>query len=163
MINKHNIAISILYKRQSSDVWYKKVIDAEDYFDIEYVDENEFLEIDTIPIFDKAIDYICEENKQDITNTKLTILNIDTNESRAINTSYWNNQNNIISERIDKNSEDEVIFREVILTSLTSQNLDEDIWEVIRFAYREDVLVPQFHSFITENKDGLVSERVIIL
>lgn len=163
MIINKNIEILISYKIQNGD-WQSIQINPQDYFDGDNhgVDEEEFeIDIDSLPLFDDAIDYINIDNKKDISCTKLSITDIDTKERLVIKVTYWNNQNNHFSERIDFNSNGSVDYREIIVTSLIQEDLDEMVWEIMRFPEIDDLFTPSFHSFITEDQERLISERVI--
>lgn len=162
MMDKKDIIVNIFYKFKNGEIWNKITLDVQDYFDMKYLEEDEDIEIDTIPIYDKVIDYIQIENKKEISIIKLMITNIKSKASKLINVSYWNNQSNNITERMDKDSANNIVFHEIILTSLVNDELDKEIWEIIRFSRENEVITPKLHTFITENKDGLISERIIV-
>ena len=163
MIINKNIEIVISYKIRNED-WQFIKVDPWDYFDENNygVGEEEFeVDIDSVSIFDHAIDYIDLDNKEDISCTKLSITDIDTKERRVIKETYWNNQKNSFVEVVVFNSNDSVDYHEIIITSLVQDDPDETVWEIMRFPKNDDLFTPSFHSFITEDQEWMIYERII--
>jgi len=166
MIINKNIEIVISYKIQNDD-WQSIKIEPRDYFDGNNygVDEEEFeIDIDSLPLFDNAIDYIIldDKGKKNISYTKLSVTDIDSKEKKTIKESYWNNQKNICAERVDFNSDGSVDYHEIIITSLVQDDPDEAVLEIMRFPKKDDLFTPAFHSFITEDQKWMIFESVIL-
>ncbi|EGO63792.1 hypothetical protein [Acetonema longum] len=153
------IDIIIQFQEEGDLDWKAIELTPEDYFDLNYLDQNEILEIDSIPVYNHAIDYLKNLQKcvNKVISTKITIQEAD--KQISITEYYWNNQQNSIVERIDYIRSEKVL--ELIITSVKVKN-DPVVWEIIRFVRIDGILVPQLHSFITDNPDGSQSEEKII-
>ena len=156
-----NMRITLSYKIQASGTWIDLILGAEEYFDSQYIEPDEKLNIDSLPLYDHGIDYIEIPDKQRITNTRLTITNAETHRSKTITETYWNSQKNSMVEVRDIGCSGNTDYYEIILTSLVSDSPAEDIWEIIRFSRNDGILTPTLHTFITENDQGFVSERML--
>ncbi|MCL1792196.1 MAG: hypothetical protein FWG40_12810 [Peptococcaceae bacterium] len=161
MING-SVIVEILYRYRNDNIWREAGINSEDYFDKNYLDKGEVVEVDSIPLFAHAIEYIEKTHMGEISNTRVSITNSDSHEKIEINETYWNDQRNSIVERIDTNSEGRIDNNEIILTSLVNDSGTEEIWEVIRFRKENSVFSPVLHTFTTEDENGLISDRKII-
>ena len=159
-MTNNNIAINILYKLQNTNEWCELKIDPENYFDKKYLDEGEIIEINSIPLFNHAIEYLEETYREKVSNTRLSITNNNFYEKIDINETYWNNHQNSIVERIDTNPKGVIIYNVIILTSLVNDSSTENTWEIIRFIKENAVFTPILHTFITENKNGVVSDTL---
>lgn len=163
MIINKKITILISYKLQSENIWYQINIKPQDYYDNNYCDEKEEIDIDSIALYDHAIDYISLENKNMIQNTKLCIQNEETKEKIIIQESYWNSQRNLLIERTDFDLEGNISYHEIIIQTLIQENKKKQVWETIRFLKKEQIFNPYFHSFIMENEEKFISEEFVTI
>lgn len=161
MIINKTIKISIFYQIQNENTWYEVSIKPQDYYDTNYYDEDEEIDIDSLPLYDHAISYISLENKSIIKNTKLYIIDETTNEQIIIKEAYWNFQKNSMVERIDLDTNENISNHEIIITTLVQEDIEKKVWEIMRFSKVKEMFNPVFHSFITEDEEKLISEEII--
>lgn len=161
MIINKTIKISIFYQIQNENTWYEVSIKPQDYYDTNYCDEDEEIDIDSLPLYDHAISYISLENKSIIKNTKLYIIDETTNEQIIIKEAYWNFQKNSMVERIDLDTNENISNHEIIITTLVQEDIEKKVWEIMRFSKVKEMFNPVFHSFITEDEEKLISEEII--
>ena len=164
MINNNNIKINISYKLLTADTWYNLSIAPEDYFDEKYLDKNEVIEIDSVPVFTFSIDYLVNVKNIDrdkILTIKEVILDTALNKKIEANETFWFSQRNSIREIRETNSSGEICNNEFILTSLVHEDSESKTWEVFRFFKKNDMLVPVVHTLITEDDKG-GAEHVIL-
>lgn len=150
-----NFNIIIQYKLDGENLWKTFNITPEEYFDLE---EDELIEVDSVPIHNHAINYI-EDCLNKITNTKIVISDENTRRKRIITTTYWNNQENSIIERLDFDN-DFCDYNELIIEGKIKDS--PPVFEVMRVVRENDVLIPIYHGFITEMDDGSQVENKII-
>ncbi len=148
------VLINIQYKLEGQDIWMGFNLPPHQYFDL---DDGEDIEFDSIPMYEHAIDYI-KDNVEKVVATKITISNEGKRSKRIITTTYWNEQKNSITERVDLsegNMENEIIIETRISDT-------PSIYEIMRVIRRDDTLVPIYHGFITDCEDGSQQEEKII-
>jgi len=148
------VLINISYKLDGQNIWKSFNLSPYQYFEL---DDGEEIEFDSIPKYNHAIDYI-EDNVEKVVATKIIISNESKKSNRTITTTYWNEQKNSITERIDINEgiqENEIII-EIRINDTPS------IYEIIRVIRRDDALLPIYHGFITDCNDGSQKEERII-
>jgi hypothetical protein len=144
------MSIKIEYLLQNQKDFKKFEISFEDYFDLE---ENEKIEIDSIPKFSQPYQYL-NVKLEDIVALKLEFeIN---NEKRTFNQVFWNKGFNILTERIDLGSEN---YKEIIL-SIKSHDKNNN-YETIRLYVGEKYTVPIYHSIIQLEKSGQETESNI--
>lgn len=150
---KNNVLyVDIYYKILGETVWNILKLSAEDYFDL---DENEYAEIDSVPKYAHAIDYL--PNK-DIVGTKVIIEDTISNKKRMIITTFWNNRENYVIERQDcfgEQFDTEVIIETKMLEPKNS-------YEIMRFIREDSILTPIYHGFITDVEDGSQIEKKVL-
>lgn len=149
------ITISIRYKMMNSKNWLNISLTADDYFDL---DPEEDPEIWSVPKSDKPLDYI-KYNQDSVESIILSISDPVKNERLTIKQKFWNGQQNYLLESVEEKQGN--IDIELILQTLVQDDPNNEIWEIIRFSREDGLLSPTFHSFITENQEGLVSEKII--
>jgi len=136
-----SIKIEFLLRGQSHFIC--KEISFEEYFDLE---ENELVEINSIPKFSQPYQYL----NIDLKELLLIIASIEVNnETRILKQTFWNNGNNILTERIDIGIEN---YKEMIL----SFKIDEkkNIYETLRLFLGDKFTVPTYHSLIHSDGNG---------
>ena len=144
------ISIYLEYKLLTSPEWHTIEFLPEDYFDL---DPEEKVEWDSVPEYDDAIDYLDIDPKS-VLNTRVRIIDDKANITKVITTTFWNNGENQIAERIDKGPE---MFYWLIVITVKLQN-DPPVWETLRIERENDVPLIDFHSFIKDNEDGSEAE-----
>lgn len=154
MINDDSVTIKIEYKLDGSETWEFISLSPEDYFDL---DEYEQIEIDCIPKYNYAIDYI-EQDKEKIINTKITITDKNSNKEKIFLQFYWNKQQNSIVERID--SGENYNDNEIIIETKIQESPPK--FEIMRLIRKDGFLAPIYHGFITDNNDGSQTEIQVI-
>lgn len=154
----NNFDIKIFYKLINSDAWFTWIIDPYDYFDHHYYEDDEEIEIDSIPLHDHAINYIHIETPQAITHTNLLIRDLNSKEQIQIKESYWNNHNNNIIERIDSGGAED--YHLLIITTMLTQN--PTVFQIMRFEKLNDHFEVKGHYLITKNEDGTETEHRVL-
>lgn len=150
------LLIDFKYRYIHDKNWIKLDITSEDYFDL---DPDEGLDIWSIPKSDNLIDYI-EKDRLDVESIIIIITDTSKNESLTFKQQLWNKQRNSMLESIE--NKQGIIDVELILQTLVQDDPDEEIWETIRFSRKDGMLTPTMHSFTTENRTGLISDKIII-
>lgn len=153
MQNEEGIKIEIHYKLDGNTEWNDFRIAPNKYFDLDEFEQPGF---DSVPFFNHAIDYI-EDCVEKVVSTKVIISDEYKKTKRIINTSYWNEQKNSITERID-------LSNGICESELIIETRIEDIppiYEVMRIIRKEDILIPIYHGFFTDKDDGSQVERQI--
>jgi hypothetical protein len=154
-LKRRKINVLIKYKLDNDNKWKTFNITPEKYFDL---DKNKIADIDTIPKFSKAIDYIGEVPKS-ITETKIIITDDNCGKKLIVTTTYWDNHRYYMTEimKFDKfiiqktDFDNNCYYYEVIYYK---QIQDEPLVdEIIKIRKNGDVLIPVFHNIIT--KDAL--------
>ena len=151
------LTIDFKYKISGEGEWHSKSLVVEDYFDLEEYEEPE---IWSVPKSSKLLDYI-DNDRELVDSIIIMISDLEKNETLTFKQYFWNNQNNSFTESIENKQGNENV--ELIIESLVNDDLDNMIWEILRFSRNDDLITPTFHTFITENRNGLVSENVVII
>ena len=150
------VSIDFKYKIKEYEYWKDLELTANEYFEL---DTDEEPEIWSLPKWNKLLDYIDIE-KAKVDDIIIKITDSIKEESLIFKQKFWNNQRNSLLESIeDKQGITDI---ELILETLVNDNPDEEVWEIIRFSRSDGLLTPTLHTFITENKDGLVSEKIVV-
>lgn len=154
-MKEENLSIIIQYKTKNwSNEWKIINIHPEEYFDL---DRDEVPEVDSVPVHNHAIDYITDCS-DDITCTKIIIFDQSNIQKRIITTTYWNNQQNSITERVDYDNDS--YDSEMILVIKNQENPSKT--DIIRISKSEDILIPVYHGFFTDMEDGSEVENRIV-
>ena len=151
-----NLRILIEYKLNNSSEWHTVELSTEEYFDMDMIDEDEEISWNCIPEYDHAIEYL-DINSSSVSNTSIIISDRESDTNRVIKTTFWNNGQNQIIERIDKCSG---ISSYLMITNTKLQE-EPSVREIMRFSRTNDVLEIKFHSFIRDNEDGSQTEKII--
>ena len=149
-----SVYIFLEYQLIGSERWEVIELLPEEYFDL---DPDEKIEWNRVPMYDQAVEYLDIKRKQ-LSHTKLKIVDDEANVTKAITTTFWNNGENSIAERIidrDTGGSDWLMVREIKLQD------NPNIWEILRLQRKDAVPILEFHSFITDNEDGSQSEKII--
>ncbi|AFY45692.1 hypothetical protein [Nostoc sp. PCC 7107] len=150
--------IFIDYKLINDLQWHTVEMSPEEYFDTSLLEKDEKLIWNSIPEYNHAIEYLdidlCLLSN---TRTRIRIQDSEFLITLTITTTFWNNGQNLIIERID-NALDETKSVMIIQTKLQE---DPTVWEIMRFKKKSDVLELEFHTFIRENEDGSQTEKKI--
>ena len=157
-----NIIIDFKYKLFNSEEWIKKIISIDEYFDLSLLDNEEKLDIYSLPMHDNLIEYIdCERQK--IYQISVDIIDIAANCKLYFFQTFWNNHKNWLVERIDTNDGSENYHELIISTVLpheTSNNTELD-YEIIRFLKKDNDVKCLYHGIVRDNSDGSQSEVLI--
>jgi hypothetical protein len=148
-----NIHVFIDYRQKNTSDWITIELKPEEYFDSEFDSD---ITWDSIPQFDDASDYLDIE-KSVLQNIRIRITDLQFNIGRTISTTFWNDGENQIVERIDEGINDAPQM--IIITNKIQEN--PDIWEIMRFKKQNHTLQIEFHSFIQEDEDEFQVEKVI--
>jgi hypothetical protein len=149
MINSSTIQIELAYKLLDSKGWKSINFSPENYFDIE---SGEIVNLDSIPFYDHAIEYLVEDRgiqKESVMATKLHLYDKSTKKERLITESFWNYGRNRLIERQDIGDQP---YSEIILEMLVSEV--PEVWEMLRCDRLAGVLSPSYHAKIQEREDG---------
>ncbi|MBD2457444.1 hypothetical protein H6G80_25620 [Nostoc sp. FACHB-87] len=148
--------IFIDYKLINDLQWHIVEMSPEEYFDTSLLEEGEQLIWNSIPEYNHAIEYLNIDPSL-VSDTRIRVQDSESLKTLTIITTFWNNGNNFIIERID-NALDKAKYVMIIQTKLQE---DPTIWEIMRFKKKSDVLELEFHTFIRENEDGSQTEKKI--
>ncbi|MBD2486471.1 hypothetical protein [Aulosira sp. FACHB-615] len=148
--------IFIDYKLINDLQWHIVEMSPEEYFDTSLLEEGEQLIWNSIPEYNHAIEYLNIDPSL-VSDTRIRVQDSESLKTLTITTTFWNNGNNFIIERID-NALDKAKYVMIIQTKLQE---DPTIWEIMRFKKKSDVLELEFHTFIRENEDGSQTEKKI--
>lgn len=153
-MSKKGVSIKIKYTLIGEEEWHTIDIPPQDYFDL---DEGEVIEVDSIPMYNHAIDYIKKDSNK-VINTTIIIEGEGNKEKIVINESFWNKQQNRIIEKTYHG----IDFREELVIVETKVKEEPVIYEITRAIRKDGILIPVYHGFITENDDGSQTEIKVI-
>lgn len=156
MINSTTTQVEIGYKLLDSKEWKSVDFSPENYFDLE---SGEIVNLDSIPFYDHAIDYLVEDlaiQKESVIATKIHLYDKSTKQERLITESFWNYGRNRLIERQDFGDRP---YSEIILEMLVSEV--PEVWEVLRCDRLSGVLSPSYHAKIQDREDGSQVEQHI--
>lgn len=140
------VQVTLKYKTLSSNAdWQFVELAPQEYFDLE---PDEAVEIDSIPEYNHAIDYLGLDSSE-IDTTVLILTDEEREARRAITETFWNNGQNRLIERVDSGRDP---YWEMILEVQTS-NIPPT-WEVLRVCREDGAMKPIYHAFIRDNHDG---------
>lgn len=148
------LTVVIKYKRKHDADWQTVTLPYDAYFES---DQDDPLNVDSVPIHDHAIDYLSDLPASEIQATKLDISDTDNNLSISITETFWNNFNNRVIERVDFGFQE--TYNEIIIQSRTQE--EPVVTEVIRLVRQQGVLTAVYHGFISDNPDGSQSEHMV--
>jgi hypothetical protein len=156
-----NVNIEIQYLLKTSQEWQSFKLDSAEYFELE-IDET--IELNCIPKYNHAIDYITEHdfniNSQEILATKIILIDFRAKKQRQIQERFWHNAQNRLIERIDLDlTQFQIQDHEIIIETKINNNPPQ--WEILRLNQQNQMINPIFHSFIQENPDGSETENQI--
>ncbi len=148
------ITINIEYRLQNEDKWYSKKLSSEEYFDMDMLDCDEILDVDSIPLhFQSNADYVDIPDNM-IQSIITTIYDEEKKETKII-TEFRYNRFFIRERIIDMNSEKEYEL-------IVDIQISKDTSDVIRFVRNNmGILEMLFHSRIKELPDGSEQEEKI--
>lgn len=155
------VSVFIEYRLINDTEWHTIEMSPEDYFDLE---PDEKIEWNCVPEYDNAIDYLVGDfdiDLKQVLNTRVKIIDDEVNVTEVITTTFWNSGENEFTERfITGSGKPEWLSDWLTIVTIKIQD-NPDVWEIIRLQRENNVPVLEFHSFITENKDGFESEKII--
>ncbi len=127
----------------------------EEYFDLKYQDDDEELSLDSIPIYNHAIEYLGFENHI-VLRTKTLLEDDKSHDFIETNEIFWNDGENRIIENI---SSIKSIRDQLFMVSIQDKKTPLKT-EIIRFL-NGDMLELEYHGIITNEIDGSQSEIII--
>ncbi len=139
------VQVMLKYKTFSQADWQFIELAPQEYFDLE---PNEEVEIDSIPEYNHAIDYLALDSSE-IETTVLILTDEEQQARRAITETFWNNGQNRLIERVDSGCDP---YWEMILEVQTAHT--PPTWEVLRVCREDGAMKPIYHAFIRDNHDG---------
>ena len=128
MKGKENF-IKIQYKLIGEQEWTTINLTPQDYFDL---DDGEAIEVNSIPMYNHALDYIKNISKE-VVNTKITIEDTKTKEKIIITESFWNKQQNRIIEKIFNGSD---CNEELIIVETKDLANEQILYETLYYKYK---------------------------
>lgn len=135
--------ITLNYKLVNEDGIKSIEIPINEYFDL---DEGEIPHINSVPEFMQPYDYV----PNDVSEIIYLTINVEINgDTRQIKQSFWNNGKKFIIEVIQKGK---INYKELIISITTDEN--KKLYEVIRFGFEKDFIVPILHTYFEENSAG---------
>lgn len=153
-IKSSSLQIAIEYKAIDSKNWEYLELTPDEYFDLE-VDEK--AELDSIPIYNHAIDYLDIESNRVLV-TKIILIDEANKAKRSIVERFWNQGKNRLIERTDSGNNS---YWETILEIQISQ--EPPLWEILRIGRENEIIVPLYHGFLQDNEDGSQTETKVDL
>jgi hypothetical protein len=156
-----NVNVEIQYLLKEHQEWNCFKLSPQEYFDLE---ENETIELDCVPQYAHALDYLREYyTKIDLTQilvTRIILIDFLNKKQRQINERFWFNSQNRLIERIDLDlTQFQIQDHEIIIETKINNNPPQ--WEILRLNQQNQMINPIFHSFIQENPDGSETENQI--
>ncbi len=149
-----SLQIKFEYKLLGQSVWKTLPMPDSVYFDPSYMSKDEPPEIEDVPLYDHAVEYL-DVDPSLVENTRIILIDSLKDENRTINETFWNGGRNRIIERTDLRS-GEVNYWELI-TDCHVVGRPSTV-EIISMGKKEGVLVLYYHVFITDNADGSQTE-----
>ncbi|MGB0386415.1 MAG: hypothetical protein ACPGWR_16515 [Ardenticatenaceae bacterium] len=140
-----SVQITLKYKTVTNPDWLFLDLAPQEYFDLEPEEE---VEIDSIPEYNHAIDYLALDSRE-IDTTVLILTDEEQETRRAITETFWNHGQNRLIERVDSGTNP---YWEMILEVQTGQT--PPTWEVLRVCREDGAMKPIYHAFIRDNHDG---------
>jgi hypothetical protein len=156
-----SVSVFIDYRLINEPEWHTIEISPEDYFNL---DPDEKIAWDCVAEYDKEIDYLIdclEVSRKQVLNTRLRIIDDEVNVTQVITTTFWNQGENHIAERLIKGLIIPDLLPDWLMIITTKVQDNPPVWEILRLQRKNEVLVIEFHSFITDNEDGSQSEQII--
>ncbi len=153
------VSVFIDYRFINDSEWHTIEMLPEDYFDLS---PDEKIEWDCVPEYNQAIDYLIDYLDVDpklVLNTRVRIFDREANISEVITTTFWNQGENMIAERVITDLETPDLLWLMVITSKVQDN--PAVWEIMRLQRENNVPVLESHSFITDNEDGSESQKII--
>jgi hypothetical protein len=152
-----SIEIRLEYRLLGRGDWDELPMTAADYFDTEYMSEENGLDIDDVPLHDHAIDYL-DVDYSLVANTRLTIIDNKDGKRRIIVETFWHGGSNRIIERTDEHHGTEDYWEMII----DSQAVDEGRTnEIMRIGREDGIFVLLSHVFISTAADGSQTESKV--
>jgi Fe-S cluster assembly iron-binding protein IscA len=160
--DSHRVRIFIEYVT-TNNVKNSVELKPDEYFDEEYLDEDEEISWDSVPMYNHAVDYLdnLEIDLNAIVSTKLVVIDSKLKVSSTINESFWNEAKNVLIERIDRLIDDSqtLLYRSLIISIQIQKN--PLISEILRLEEERGIFNIRSHVFLEENKDKSEDERKI--
>jgi hypothetical protein len=157
-----NIIIDYKYKLFHAEEWLRKSIAVSVYFDLSSLDEEEQLDIYSVPMYNNLIEYI-DCNKKDIHQIYVDIVDVLSNRKLHFFQTFWNNNENWLIERIDSVNE-RIEYHELIISTVLPREISNNSeldYEIMRFQKKEDDIKCLYHGVVRDNADGSQSEIII--
>src|SRR5579875_1645867 len=149
-----SIKVALQYKLLGQQSWEEVPITAAEYFDANYTSEDERLDIDDVPLYDHAVEYLKVDNSL-VENTRLTLIDNERDTKRIIVETFWNNGANRIIERRDYHHGLENYWEMIIDSQVIG---DRSLNEIIRIGRKDGVIMLLSHVFIATAIDGSQTE-----
>jgi hypothetical protein len=134
--------IKLKYKLVRSNIWIDYPILARDYFE----EDTEDLDWDDTPRYNHAIEYLDVEPEK-VACTWLELFDREGNLREVIKESFWNRGKNRVIESINYTDDESLLIIQI-------QIQDNPVtWHTMRFARRDEVIIPLYHSQVVEEAD----------
>jgi len=162
VIMMDNIVIDYKYKLFHSDEWLKKSIAVSVYFDLSLLDEEEQLDIHSVPMHNMPYEYL-DCDRKEIHQISVGITNVISNCKLHFFQTFWNNGENWLIERTDT-VDDQIDYQELIISTvlpLEISNNSEADYEIMRFLKKDCDIKCLYHGVVRDNTDGSQSEVLI--
>lgn len=155
------VLIELQYLLENGQKWHSIKLSASEYFDLE---TNEPIELDCIPRYNHAIDYIKDNSPHldinQIIVTKIMLIDLVHQQQRQITETFWGYSQNRLIERKDLDLNTlQIQYHELIIETQIQNN--PPLWEILRLSQDNGIMTPLFHSLIQENSDGSQTETKI--
>jgi hypothetical protein len=144
-----NVKITLEYKLIHGGAWKSFTLTPAEFFELE---SGEYARIDSVPRHNHGTDYLGLA-PQAIRMTRITIVDDAQKSNRVICETFWNSGQNRVIERTDRGVSE---YWEMILKTRISEA--PPTWEILRLGRQDGTLIPLYHGFIRENRDGSETE-----
>jgi hypothetical protein len=152
-----SIEVILEYRLLGESVWRRLPITPSEYFDADYISDDEELDIDDVPLYAHAVQYLNLDSSL-VENTKLSLINSRAGKATTIIETFWNGGANRVIERKDVVHDREQYWELIIDSQIPGPVLTNDI---MRIGRKEGVLVVLSHVMITTKVDGSQMELKI--
>jgi hypothetical protein len=142
---------------RADSTWIARPITYEEYFDPRYREGLGQGDIDDVPHYDHAVEYLDVDISQ-IENTRITLLEEGSGLKRVITETFWNRGKNRVIERSDTGPVASSYWELILdckVERLTSS------CEILRIGRSDDVLAIYSHVYVEDHADGSQTEEMI--
>lgn len=157
------ITINFHYLCTDSKSWEKFPLTIDEYFNLEELEPNDIVDVDSIPIHNDLLDYLPITTKAKIRKIKVELLDNMNQKKITFNQTFWNNQINWNLERKDFDR-DSVIYHETIISIVIPSEIasnTQNTYEILRFTHDGNGTDCIYHGYISDNIDGSQDEILI--